>query len=143
MAINIQKAGYNFSHPSACYSQSFPVTIFDNVDMILNSAITVTYTTAHIAHYFKSLVSRVIDECYLTASPTKMISNTSFNTIVGMGENVIPLLIEQLDFTPMCWIPALNLITKTNPIKEENQGIVSNMVNDWKKWAIDNGYTNK
>ena len=143
MITSVRKAGYNFCEPTAYYSQTFPKIMYDNLELALNSTSTITFRKAHQAYTFKILSDNVINECYVTSSPTKIMANTSFKNIVEMGKDIVGLLIEDLEKNPNYWIPALYLILETNPIKKENEGVVSGMISDWKNWAIENGYTNK
>jgi hypothetical protein len=58
----------------------------------------------------------------------------SYNKIVQLGNRVIPCIINKLKEEPSLIFTALIRITRENPIKEENRGIVREMAKDWIDW---------
>jgi hypothetical protein len=55
-----------------------------------------------------------------------------------LGEQVLPLLIEELRENNNHWFIALNEITGINPVLKEHIGNVEQMREDWIKWAEEN-----
>ena len=102
----------------------------------------VTYYKHSIALKFFQLSQEVITDNYITASPKNISTHPSYQKIIGMGKEAIPLLLEELEHRPTFWFPALYLITDENPVKKENAGVVQKMVEDWKRWGKENAYDN-
>ncbi len=65
----------------------------------------------------------------------------SYQQIIGLGPQAVPLLIERLREEPGHWFWALRAITGVNPVSPEHVGRVKDMADDWIRWAKDNGMT--
>ena len=89
----------------------------------------------NLAIRFNQLSSEVIEDCMMVSSPTNIALHPSYQKIIGMGEEVLPLLLKKLDETPIFWFWALEAITGINPIPKSHRGNIPKMVKDWIKWA--------
>lgn len=61
----------------------------------------------------------------------------SYQKIMGMGPNAVPLIIDQLKSEgdrPDQWFWALRAITKQNPVKPEDRGNFPKMAQAWIEW---------
>ena len=71
---------------------------------------------------------RGVDVVQMTAHP-------AYRQIVGMGEQVIPLILEELQHQPDHWFPALHELTGTSPVPEKSKGNIAEMRRAWLDWG--------
>lgn len=107
-------------------------------DLCASNAI--TYQHQNLTIKFSQLSCEVVSDYYYKSSPDSIQKHPSYLKIIAMGKEAIPFLIEELDKNPTYWFRALGLVANSNPIKQENRGIVPAMINDWKLWALEHGY---
>lgn len=108
------------------------------VGLICGTAL--THWENNIAARFEQLSEEVFEECMMVSSPSQIALHPSYQEIIGLGKNAIPLLIRKLDEVPTMWFWALEAITGVNPVPKKHKGKVSVMVQDWKNWAKENAY---
>jgi len=77
-------------------------------------------------------------ETLFSSSISEIINNTAYRSIIGLGQGVIPFIIEDLTLNDNHWFYALEALTGNNPIKESHKGFVPLMKNDWIEWAEQN-----
>ena len=58
----------------------------------------------------------------------------SYDKIAQLGYRVVPCIISKLKEEPSLVFTALVRITRENPVKDENRGIVRKMAEDWIDW---------
>jgi hypothetical protein len=61
--------------------------------------------------------------------------NDSYLDIIGMGSDVVPLILRDLQKTPDHWFVALKAITKENPVPKEHFGNIKKMREHWLEWG--------
>ena len=83
---------------------------------------------------FEALASKWRQETRHISSTTKLIMHPSYQSIIGMGPKVVPLLIRRLQQRPEHWFWALSAITRQNPVKPEDAGSISKMTEAWLEW---------
>jgi len=81
---------------------------FDNNSIILNKRI---IDKVGLRDSFKSLKAAWVKETAFSSSVSDIIENSNFRRIVNMGEDAIPLIIEEIDKKPSTLVWALNIIT--------------------------------
>jgi len=83
----------------------------------------------------KTLMENVRKECGNKSDLYVIANHPSYKQIILNGKKSLPYLLEDLS---MIWIYALEEITgeKLNYISTDSEDIK----NEWKKWAIQNGY---
>ena len=64
----------------------------------------------------------------------------SYQSIIGMGDPAIPLLLEELQREPDQWFWALEAITLENPVPPEARGKIDEMARAWLDWGRQKGY---
>ena len=69
-----------------------------------------------------------------------MVMHPSYQRIIGMGEDAIPMILSELDRQPDHWFWALHSITGVDPVPEECQGNIAGMANAWLEWGRQNGF---
>lgn len=92
---------------------------------------------------FQCLVNKWRAERGATSSITEGVLSPAYQSIIGMGEKAIPLIISQLRIEgddPDQWFWALQAITMKNPVNADDQGDFVKMAQSWIKWAEDEGY---
>lgn len=73
------------------------------------------------------------------SSVTKRAMHPTYQAIIGMGGDVVPLLLRDLQKHRRDWFWALTAITQANPISQENAGKVDQMVAAWVNWGKEKG----
>lgn len=73
------------------------------------------------------------------SSVTKRVMHPSYQTIIGMGPDVVPLLIRDLRQNRRAWFWALSHITGVNPINPADAGKMDKMIMAWVNWATEKG----
>lgn len=64
----------------------------------------------------------------------------SYQSIIGMGDSAVPLLLEELQREPDNWFWALEAITLENPVPPEANGRIDEMARAWVEWGRAKGY---
>ncbi len=87
---------------------------------------------------FEAYTSIWITETMFSSSVHEIINNSAYRSIVKLGKDVIPFIIEELKKEENHWFYALEALTGQNPIKQEHRGIIRLMKSDWIEWAEKN-----
>lgn len=70
-----------------------------------------------------------------------IVLNTAYQQIIGMGNPVVGLILQDLKQQPDHWFWALRSITGKNPIQLEDRGRLPQMAAAWLAWGRQNGYS--
>lgn len=92
---------------------------------------------------FKGLADEWRGQSAALSSITAMSMLPSYQSIIGMGEDAIPLILAELKSEgdePDQWFWALKAITGADPINPGAQGDYRKMAQAWFRWAEDEGY---
>ncbi len=92
---------------------------------------------------FECLVQRWHLERGATSSTMEMVLCPAYQTIIGMGQKAIPLILAELvseGDDPDHWFWALQVLTGANPVSEEDEGNLRRMSRTWLDWAASEGY---
>lgn len=73
------------------------------------------------------------------SSTTKRAMHPSYQTIIGMGHDVVPLLLRDLQQNRRTWFWALSYITQENPINPADAGKMDKMIMAWVNWGRERG----
>ena len=101
------------------------MTVNDNVEMEVQ---------------FYTLANQWREETGHLSSVTQMANHSAYRKIIGMGEAVIPLLLNELVEYPDHWFMALQSISGDNPVPEEYAGRFLKMSEYWLEWGREKGY---
>jgi hypothetical protein len=82
-------------------------------------------------------------ETIFSSSITEITNNAAYRSIIALGQEVIPFIIDDLKVNDNHWFHALEALTGQNPIKENHKGIVLLMKKDWVEWAKENNLTDE
>jgi hypothetical protein len=74
------------------------------------------------------------ETAHLSSTP-KMVLHDSYQRIMAMGPDVVPLLLRDLRDNRRSWFWALRHLTQANPVCLEDQGNLDKMIADWLAWG--------
>jgi len=90
---------------------------------------------------FRKLVATWKNDRPATSSSVKSLTlHPAYQEIIEMGDDALPLILEELQERPDHWFVALRTITGENPIRREHQGKMTLMAKDWIEWAVTKGH---
>lgn len=95
---------------------------------------------ARFVERFQKLASAWRAETGGFSSPSRKTGHQTYLDVVGMGPDVIPLILADLRDTGGYWYPALRSLTLANPVLAEHRGDAILMTADWLRWARGEGY---
>lgn len=75
-----------------------------------------------------------------TSSLTEKTMHPAYQQIIGLGPNVIPLLLRELAERPDHWFWALRAISGEDPVEPEQHGRIKKMAEAWLEWGRKQGY---
>lgn len=84
---------------------------------------------------FRELAEKWERETGSLSSVTKRVMHPSYQAIVGMGEQVVPILLRDLQDNRRDWFWALSAITQENPVDRSDAGRVDKMISAWIAWG--------
>ena len=78
------------------------------------------------------------ETAYLSATPMRVM-HESYQSIIAMGPEVVPLLLSDLQKTGGHWFWALRHLTGADPVPEKDRGRVDKMIAAWIDWGKSRG----
>jgi len=97
-------------------------------------------TDLELKQLFLVLKTRWKDATCYHSSMTHICMNEDYQRIIGLGPQVIPLILEDLSHGEEFWMWALRALTGENPLSAEDAGDMEMMRHAWLHWGKDNGY---
>ena len=104
------------------------------------SHFTLPISRAELAQKFERLAATWEYNNALMSSAEKMILLPEYQEIIGMGQAVVPFILEELKRKPNYWFWALKAITGEDPVNPSDRGNLQKMTNAWLKWGEGEGY---
>jgi hypothetical protein len=89
---------------------------------------------------FRELKSQWETDTAILSSDIEIAIHPAYQEIIGMGEDVIPLILSEMGKKPGNWFWALKSITGEDPILPEHRGKVEEMTKMWLNWGREKGY---
>lgn len=80
------------------------------------------------------------ETAYLSATPMRVMHD-SYQSIMAMGPEVVPLLLSDLQKTRRHWFWALRHLTNADPVPEKDRGQMDKMIAAWIDWGKPKGKT--
>ena len=71
---------------------------------------------------------------------TQMAMHPAYQRIIGLGPEVIPLILKELEREPAHWFWALYALTGEDPVPSKDRGKLDKMAQAWLKWGQEHGY---
>ena len=105
-------------------SKAKPVSIQQNIDV-----------------QFASLASEWKHSVRIISDWNQMILHPCYQRIIGLGPNVIPLILKDLEQNGGHWFWALQALTGENPVAKEDAGKARKMTKSWLDWGKQKGYS--
>ena len=89
---------------------------------------------------FRELAQQWKEATAFMSSTTDMVMHPAYQQIIGMGPEVLPLILAELRRQPGQWFWALKAITGEDPVSPADRGKVRRMAQVWLEWAERRGY---
>lgn len=89
---------------------------------------------------FYQLVDQWKTETRGISSTEKLSMHSAYQQIIGMGSEVIPMLLRELEKNSGRWFWALKSITREDPVLPEQRGKTKEMIEAWLNWGRKKGY---
>src|SRR5438128_12663995 len=84
---------------------------------------------------FRRLAAKWKAESRFLSNTVQMAMLDSYQRIIGMGEPVVPLILDELEREPNQWFWALHAITEQDPVPPEANGKPHEMAQAWLEWG--------
>lgn len=94
----------------------------------------------NIVYEFYSLRAEWKNETRFSSSILEICTNQAYQQIIGMGEEVLPFIFDELRKEPDHWFWALKAITRVDPVKSSERGNIKLMTSVWLIWWTLNNY---
>ncbi len=89
---------------------------------------------------FRELAKQWKKETLHLSSAARMAKHPAYQEIIGMGQQVVPLMLAELKRRPDFWFAALRAITGENPVSPDSAGKIAEMARAWIVWGESKGY---
>lgn|SRR5208283_1704682 len=109
----------------------------------LGAATHASLTDPELESRFASLSRQWREDAKFASSVSAVAMHPAYQEIIGMGERVLPFIFRELASepdNPGHWFWALRAITGTDPVAEEQKGVLRGMAAAWLNWATQHGY---
>jgi hypothetical protein len=74
------------------------------------------------------------ETAFISATPMRVM-HESYQSIMSMGPDVIPILLKDLQKRQRHWFWALRHLTNTDPVPEKDRGYIDKMIAAWIDWG--------
>jgi hypothetical protein len=98
-------------------------------------AVTSHPATSNVRERFHRLAREWKEKSRHLSNTAQMAMLRPYQRIIGMGEPVVPLILEELQREPDQWFWALESITEEDPVPAEDAGHVRRMAQAWIEWG--------
>jgi hypothetical protein len=112
----------------------------DTTKVTSNSGVNKDASSTNVEATFKALVNQWREETRGISSTDEMSMHPAYQSIIGMGEVVVPLLLRELENKTGRWFWALKSITREDPVPPEYKGKTQEMIRAWLEWGKQRGY---
>ncbi len=96
---------------------------------------TLIETSAETVHRFQRLATEWKRKSRHMSNTAQMAILPSYQRIIGMGMDAVPLILKELEREPDQWFWALEAITEADPVPAEAKGKVTLMAQAWLEWG--------
>jgi hypothetical protein len=97
---------------------------------------TITSERAGIDGTFRHLAAWWKCDTEFQSSVTRIAMHPGYQRIIGMGRDVLPLILRDLEAAPAPWFWALRAITGIDPVPVQDRGYIDRMTRAWIRWGI-------
>jgi hypothetical protein len=103
-------------------------------DCLSQYLIPVSRQTGNLSIKFDRLKFKWQEETAFLSSITDIAMHPAYQQIIGLGEDVLPFIMNELSSKPNHWFWALKAITGVDPVPHEKRGNIEAMTDEWIKW---------
>lgn len=96
------------------------------------------YTSVELETLLEALAAQWLAETQFVSSAHVLFLNSSYQRIIGLGKQVLPLLLRKLDEQPANWFWALECITREDPAP--TNASFNDRSQAWLTWGRMKGY---
>jgi hypothetical protein len=89
---------------------------------------------------FNSLATKWQNDTKFLSDINEISLHPDHQRIIGMGDKIIPLILNRLAEKPSYWFWALKAITREDPVPPSDRGDIIEMTNHWLDWGHEHGY---
>lgn len=89
---------------------------------------------------FEALVQQWRRETAMLSSTERKAMHPAYQSIIGMGQDAVPLILGEMAQQPGHWFWALRAITGADPTRPDSAGNVAAMTEDWLRWGREHHY---
>lgn len=97
-------------------------------------------TRQSIAQQFRGLARTWHEETKLASTASDLFLNSAYQRIIGLGPDVIPVILDSMRAEPDHWFVALSALTGADPVPEEARGRLRAMTQAWIDWGAEEGF---
>ena len=98
------------------------------------------YASTIIERDFRALMAEWKQATIYQSSSSKIAEHDAYQAIIGMGKDVIPLILKEMEETPDQWFWALRAITRESPVRSADRGDIRAMTDAWLDWGRQRRY---
>ena len=92
-----------------------------------------------LAARFHELADRWEDESMFLSNSGHALALPSYDAIVKLGDQAVPLILKRMQTQGGHWYHALHDITKADPVNPADHGNVAAIQQAWLRWGRDHG----
>lgn len=89
---------------------------------------------------FRELADQWYEETMFLSSTSDILSKETYYQIVALGRKIIPLILCELQERGGHWFLALRVLTKDNPVRQEDRGNMRKMTQAWLDWGKEHNH---
>jgi len=130
----------NAKHFSAVIGEDGLIRPPEGTELEAGSVSVVLLPDSDLRQEFDELATSWKGETQFLSSVTDIVMHPAYQRIIGLGPDVIPLILKDLEDETRHWFWALWAITGENPVPPEDQGRIEEMKRHWLRWGKENGW---
>lgn len=92
-------------------------------------------TAADVKDLFEDLKSEWKSKSQYMSNSARIATVWEYQQIIGLGPQVVPIILAELERETDHWFWALEAITGINPVNREDAGNVAKMAGVWLAWG--------
>ncbi|MGQ0637429.1 MAG: hypothetical protein ACT4QC_22715 [Planctomycetaceae bacterium] len=131
--------------PPLCHASKRPTIsprdfTWEHFTAAINALDEVVTKRRELAETFRRLVDEWKSRRAHSSCIEDMVLDLSYQQIIGLGPQAIPLLLSELEKAPDHWFWALYAIARHDPVPDASRGKVTEMAKAWIDWGRQQGY---
>jgi hypothetical protein len=116
------------------------IDFLNNVTLPISAILQKERRRDEVKQKFSILSQQWLDETGFISSTAEAVIHPAYQQIIGMGQDVVSLLLHDLNKPRARWFWALKSITGVDPVTEDQAGNTQEMINAWLSWGVTNGF---